>query len=87
VFGEDRQYGDGEELAEAAGFEYQYVRDCGSVARAYELSSRDDNLTFFHHRTAMAAPPAQRARWLKRALEEGWGAAELRRQILRGMHA
>jgi hypothetical protein len=69
---------DGEALAEAAGFEYQYVMDCGSVVRAYDFSSRDEKLSFKHHRMAMAAPTLEkRLEWLRRANAEGWSAARL----------
>lgn len=84
AFGGARQWGEGEELAEAAGIEYQYAMDCGSVARAYAFSSRDENLSFKHFRIAMAAPAGQRQEWLQRAVDRGWAATELHRQIARG---
>ena len=82
IEGETKENGDGEELAARAGVDYQRIRDLGSVARAYELSCRHDNLTFEHHRLAMATPDKkERLRWLKRAEENGWTTAQLRREI------
>jgi hypothetical protein len=57
------------------------VRTYASVARAYDLSIRIDNLTFNHHRIAMAVEPKDRIDWLVRALHEDWSVADLRRQI------
>ncbi len=34
------------------------------VCAAFELLDRSNNLTFKHHRWAMAAPPEERQRWL-----------------------
>src|SRR5258706_1925903 len=44
AFGVDRKYGEGQEIAEKIGIEYQTIQDYGSVARAYGISSRDENL-------------------------------------------
>lgn len=88
AFSEDRKWGEGEQIAEAAGVAYQYARDCGSVSRAFKLSSRDDNLTFSHHRYAMAVEGAKaRQTWLRRALKgtdgKSWSAQQLRAEIAR----
>ena len=84
AFGAERQWGDGEKLAADAGIEYQHAMNCGSVARAYDFSSREEKLNFYHYRVAMAEPVERRQQWLQRARDEGWAATELRRQILRG---
>jgi hypothetical protein len=85
AYGEARQWGEGADLAEAAGINYGTARVYGSVANAYGLLNRINNLSFKHHLVALAAPAETRLSWLKRALAEGWAATELRRQILRGM--
>jgi hypothetical protein len=66
VEGKDRvrRWGGGRETAEKLGVSYETLRNYGSVSRAFELSFRNDNLTFEHHRAAMAAPPEQRSVWL-----------------------
>lgn len=45
-----RKYGDASELAEAVGYPVQYLKDLGTVARAFGMSFRNDNLTFTHYR-------------------------------------
>jgi hypothetical protein len=85
AFGSGRQWGEGEALAEKAGVNYGTARTYGSVARAYELSTRIDNLTFDHHRVAMAVETAEeRLEWLRRAETEGWSVAELRAAVAQG---
>jgi N6-adenosine-specific RNA methylase IME4 len=81
VYGEGREWGDSEELAKRAGVKYGTARTYGSVARAFELSKRLDNLEFAHHFFVMAVPPNERQKWLKLAIRNGWSAQELKRQI------
>ena len=67
----DYAKGGGEALCEKAGLDYGTVRNCGAVARAYaQLSLRNDNLSFEHHRQAMAAPESERHPWLERTARE-----------------
>lgn len=82
VFG-DRRYGEGEQLAERIGANYGTLCNYGTVARAYDFSLRNENLTFEHHRAAMAAPPEERLFWLKRAEQNKWSNAQLREAIAR----
>lgn len=64
AFGVERRYGDGEAICDKVGLDYGTVRNCGAVANAYpQLSLRNDNLSFEHHRLAMAAPTAERQAW------------------------
>ena len=79
--GETRKYGDGEELAKRAGVNYETIKQLASVSRAYELCVRTHNLSFAHHLIAMTAPDKDRLRWLKRAEENGWTTAQLRKEI------
>ena len=44
------EYGEGQEYAEKLGVNYQTIRDYASVCKAFEPSSRNDNLSFNHHR-------------------------------------
>lgn len=80
------RYGEGKAIAAKIGMDYWHLANCGSVAAAYEFSLRNENLSFEHHRLAMAAEGVkERLRWLKRAVKgdegEPWSAATLRRQI------
>jgi hypothetical protein len=54
-------------LVEKVGLDYTTVRTYAAVACAYELSSRNDNVSFTHHRLAIGAPGEARQAWLKRA--------------------
>lgn len=83
VYGEQRKWGDGEKLAEQIGIDYGTIRNYGAVARNFELSSRDDKLSFTHHRYAMAAELAERAEWLRQANEYEWSGNELKAAIAR----
>jgi 16S rRNA G966 N2-methylase RsmD len=49
AFGAERDYGDGEAIAEALGVDYGTLRNAGRVSRAFELSRRRDNLLYSHH--------------------------------------
>src|SRR6185369_14749639 len=53
VYGVEREYGDGAELAERIGFDYGALRTYGMVSRNFGLSRRLDNLSFGHHQSAM----------------------------------
>lgn len=84
IIGENRQWGEGEETAEKFGWNYDTVRTYGSVARAFQLSIRIDNLTFRHHRLAMAeSDQRKRLVWLRRAEKEGWSTNQLKAAIAR----
>lgn len=73
------RYGAIVEIAEGLGVDYDALRVYKSVASRYELLMRINSLTFTHHQ--IAAPLDNRLRWLKRAEEKGWTAAELAKQI------
>jgi hypothetical protein len=83
VFGAEHQWnwGEGREAAEAAGINYQTVKQYGSVALAYKWCDRSHHLTFTHHLAAMRAPAKERKRWLRRAEKKGWSVAQLRDEI------
>jgi hypothetical protein len=83
LFGVEHQWGwgEGREAAEAAGFNYQTVKQYGSVAAAYKWCDRSHHLKFTHHLVAMSAPAKERKRWLSRAGKKGWSVAQLRAEI------
>jgi hypothetical protein len=89
AYGADRKYGDGREIAEKAGVNYETAKQYGSVARAFELCERSHNLTFDHHLRVMAAPEGERQYWLQKALEgdgdgKPWSSNQLRAAIKQG---
>lgn len=73
AYGSDRGYGDGEALAAEVGIDYKTARDYGVVARAYEMSTRVDILTFKHYR--LVARRDDRLEWLAMAERIDPGAA------------
>lgn len=82
AFGVAREYGEGRKTAEAIDVEYQTIMDYGTVARAF--SRRRENLTFKHHREAMAAAVDEREAWLDHAEGNEWSANQLRAAIKQG---
>jgi hypothetical protein len=74
----ERKYGGLKAAAEAAGFNYQTVRNCATVARRFELSRRRDNLEFGHHEAVAALPDEAAFRLLKDAEANELSVAELR---------
>lgn len=69
---------------EQSGYEYTTLRDYAYVARNVPLSIRIDNLSFAHHRAVASFEKTKDQEvWLARALEGGWSAATLVRQIER----
>jgi N6-adenosine-specific RNA methylase IME4 len=85
AFGAERKYGDGEEIAEKIGMNYGTITTYASVAKAFEISTRVENLTFDHHRAAMSSDESGRTYWLKRAAEENWSSNQLRAAIAQGV--
>jgi hypothetical protein len=59
--------------------EYTYctVATYASVARAFEPSTRVQDLSFTHHRHVASLPPEERAEWLARAARERWSTDDL----------
>lgn len=46
------KWGDGAKACQEVGVEYETAKNCGEVARAYEMCRRRHNLTFSHHKEA-----------------------------------
>ena len=44
------KWGDGKKACEEIGVDYQTAQDCGMVARKFQISSRNENLSFSHHK-------------------------------------
>ncbi|MFP3975668.1 MAG: MT-A70 family methyltransferase, partial [Dehalococcoidia bacterium] len=69
------QYGAISQIADRSAFDVQTIYDDKWVASRYELSSRDESLSFKHHR--IAAPNEDRLEWLNRAKDNNWSARDL----------
>jgi len=78
-FGE-KKYGKIKELSEEqSDYSYGTLRDFASVAG--RLSSRNDNLSFKHHKTVSPLEPPQQKEWLDKAEKNDWSVSELRHNI------
>ncbi len=66
---------------ETTDYEYQTLKDAKWVAGKIELSLRNDNLTFNHHKEVAKLSPEQQEHWLDTAEAEGWSVRELRKAI------
>jgi hypothetical protein len=76
----------GENYTEAlaiTGYDYQYLRDMKYVSQAVELSLRNDNLSWTHHRAVAALEPEQQAEMLTRAHTNNLSVRELRDMVKR----
>jgi len=63
-----------EKFAETVGENFNSLQEYRKVARAYELSSRMDNLSFKHHQVLAAREDRQD--WLAKAEAGGWSRRE-----------
>ncbi len=81
VYGEN-QYADRYRRAvEAAGLEYQTIRNYAWVSRRFDLGRRRSALSFQHHAEVARCTDAEQDFWLKQAETHRWSRNELRRQI------
>lgn len=75
---------------EVTGLEYKTLKNYVWVAEAFsnqktgEPEGRHDELSFFHHSLVAALTPGQREKWLTRAEQNNWTAAELNAQLKGG---
>jgi hypothetical protein len=81
-YGENR-YGEKYETALArTGLAYQTLMDFAYVARKVEISLRNENLDFTHHRVvAKLKTPDEKKHWLKMAVKHKLGIRRLRKSI------
>lgn len=61
--------------------EYQLLRDCAWVCAAVPLASREESLSWTHHREVAPLAPRDQKRFLKLATEDRWTVSQLRRAI------
>jgi hypothetical protein len=74
----------GEKYAEAArvtGYDVASLRNMAWVASRFDLSLRNDKLTWSHHVLLAPLEPDEQAKWLRRASEERLSVADLRLEL------
>lgn len=74
----------GEKYAEAArvtGYDVASLRNMAWVASRFDLSLRNDKLTWSHHVLLAPLEPDEQERWLRRASEERLSVADLRLEL------
>ncbi len=74
----------GEKYAEAArvtGYDVASLRNMAWVASRFDLSLRNDKLTWSHHVLLAPLEPDQQREWLRRASEERLSVADLRLEL------
>lgn len=81
VYGQDRFTDRYRHAIEAAGLDYQTLRNYAWVARKFEPGRRRPLLSFQHHAEVASLPPEEQDRWLDRAERAEWSKSELRRRI------
>jgi len=69
------------EAIAATGLDYQTLRNYAMVARRFEVSRRQDGLSFQHHAKVCALSDADQDKWLDTACAQGWTRNELRRRL------
>ncbi|MEU6068669.1 MULTISPECIES: LmbU family transcriptional regulator [Streptomyces] len=78
VYGQERYADRYQTGVQAAGLDYQTLRNYAWVARHFELWRRRETLSFGHHAEVASLPPAEADTWLDRAERHGWSRNELR---------
>jgi hypothetical protein len=66
---------------DAAGLQYQTLRNYAWVSHRFELSRRRPNLTFQHHAEVASLPPPEQDLWLDRAEQGMWTTKQLRMRL------
>lgn len=69
------------EALETLEVDYDRARDYAYVAGNVPASVRLKDLSFYHHRVVAKLVPADQARWLTKAREDGWSVRKLRDEL------
>ncbi|MET8027559.1 LmbU family transcriptional regulator [Streptomyces avermitilis] len=81
VYGQDRYADRYQTGVQAAGLDYQTLRNYAWVARHFELWRRRETLSFGHHAEVASLPPAEADTWLDQAEQHGWSRNQLRLRL------
>jgi len=66
---------------EMTGLSYQSIANAKWVCSKVQFSDRSEKLGFQHHQKLASLPSDQQRKWLTKAAEESWSAAEMVKQI------
>ena len=67
-----------ERAVQAAGLQYQTLRNYAWVAGRFPPARRRDAVSFQHHAEVASLPVEEQERWLQRTQEDGWSLRQLR---------
>jgi hypothetical protein len=81
AYGLDRYTDRYRRAIDAAGLDYQTLRNYTWVARRFEWSRRRPGLSFQHHAEVAALPPDEQDSWLDRAARQEWSRNQLRLRL------
>jgi hypothetical protein len=81
VYGQEEYADRYQHAIDAAGLDYQTLRNYAWVARRFDWVRRRPKLSFQHHAEVAALPDPDQDRWLDLAERHGWSRNLLRRQI------
>jgi N6-adenosine-specific RNA methylase IME4 len=76
-----QKWGMYDDIAEETGMDKGYLRDIKYVADNVELSLRNDNLSFSHHKEVASLPPEKQELFLNMAVEDKLSVRDLRNEI------
>jgi hypothetical protein len=78
IYGKEHFQDRYEQAAQAAGLQYQTLRNYAWVAGRFEASRRRPAVSFQHHAEVASLDQTEQDRWLSRAQAEGWSLRQLR---------
>nr|CAA55773.1 lmbU [Streptomyces lincolnensis] len=81
IYGQTRYSDRYRRAVEAAGLDYQTIRNYAWVARRFDLSRSVRRSSFQHHAEVAALPEEQQDHWLEQAERHEWSRNELRRNV------
>ncbi|MFD4607399.1 LmbU family transcriptional regulator [Streptomyces sp. NPDC058440] len=81
VYGQSRYEDRYRTAVEAAGLDYQTLRNYAWVARRFAYDRRRKELSFQHHAEVASLPPEEQDRWLEKAVKLGWSRNQLRKNV------
>ena len=84
VYGQNAYADRYRQVIDAAGLDYQTLRNYAWVARRFEMWRRRKKLSFQHHAEVAALPVDRQDYWLDRAEELGWSRNQLRWKVREG---
>lgn len=84
VYGQERYRDRYRRAVDAAGLDYQTLRNYAWVTRRFDLSRRRDGLSFQHHAEVASLAEADQEHWLTLAQANGWSRNQLRRAVRGG---